>query len=178
MYSQFQNPFNIVGFKPVDQVRLIENVPSMIIDPFMVVVKVSQGVTEVLYWNLRNFYSSFSYGDLNKDTSDDPFKETKKKCLPESIDHLPMEERLLVRMTNSYFICTPLTIEKRDGPSFADATMNNLIVDNNEILMQLLFGGSPNSSLPPGQELMQVTEYRIGSKTLARKFESYIQIKK
>lgn len=176
MYSQFQNPFNIVGLKPVDQVRFMEKVPSMMIDPFMVVVRVSQEVSEMLYWNMRNYYSAFNF--LSADTSDDPFSETKKKCLPENIDHLPMEERSLVRMTNSYFICTPLTIEKRDGPSFADATMNNLIVDNNDILMQLLFGGSPNSSLPPGQQLMQVTEYRTGSKTLARKFESYIQIKK
>ena len=45
----------------------------------------------------------------------------------------------MVKSENSYFICTPLTLEKRDGPSFSDKTMHNLIVDNDDLLMQLLF---------------------------------------
>ena len=176
MYSQFQNPFSIVEFKPMDQVRLLEKVPSMMIDPFMVVIRVSQEVSEMLYGNMRKFYSWLN--PYYAENIDDPFFETKKKCLPINIDHLPMEERVLVKMENSYFICTPLTLEKRDGPSFADKTMNNLIVDADDNLMQLLYWWSIESTMPPSQKLMQVIEYRIGSKTVARTFESYIQTKK
>lgn len=174
MNSQFQNSFTNWVFSFLDQSNIVKNIPWLFADPFLIAIKASQDVNDILYSNLRNFYSSFSYGDLTKAISDDPFRETKKKCLPQNIDHLSMQERLLVKMENSYFTSTPLTIEKRDGPSFTDKTSNNLILDKDDVLMQLIFNCNPNSSLPPGQQLMQVIEYRIGWKIVARKFQTYI----
>lgn len=170
--SQMQNPFTKWVFNPLDQLDVMKNI-SWIWYPVLVVMRVSQEVGAILYWSLKNFYSSFSYGELSREIADDPFKETKKKCLPENIDHLPMKERLVVKEENSYFTCTPFTIEKRDGPSFSENTMPNLIIDNNNILMQLIFK-NPNFPLPPGQRLMQVIEYRVGLRPIARKFQAYI----
>ncbi len=137
--------------------------------PLFVTLRVTQQFSDIIYGNMRDFYSTI----LQQTKEEDPFKETKKKCLPENIDHLPMEERHEIRMQNTYYFSTPLTIEKRDGPSFADKTMNNLIIDDDDKLIQLLFGWSPTSAVPPGQRLMQVTEYKKGWKIVARKFERY-----
>lgn len=139
-------------------------------NPLFVTLEVSQQLSTIIYGNMRNLYDAFSL--QNKE--EDPFKETKKKCLPETIDHLPMDERLEIRMQNTYYSSTPLTIEKRDGPSFADKTMNNLIIDTKGNLIQLLCGIDPSGSVPNWQRIMQVTEYKFGRRTLARKFERYI----
>lgn len=175
MSSQMQNSFTNWVFSFLDQSSLMQGIPWLFADPFLIAIEASQQVNRILYWNLTNFYASFSYGNLSGDVVNDPFRETKKKCLPENIDHLPMEERSLVKMENVYFTCTPFTIEKRDWPSFSDTTMPNIIVDKNDVLMQLIFNCNPNSSLPPGQQLMQVIEYRIGWKIVARKFQTYIR---
>ncbi len=174
MSSQMQNSFTNWVFSFLDQSSLMKGIPWIFTDPFLVAIEVSQKVNDMLYWNVKNFYDSFSYVDQSMNKIDDPFKETKKKCLPENIDHFPMNERSNVIMENSYFVCTPLTLEKRDGPSFSDKTMHNLILDKNNILMQLLFAWNLNSSFPPWQELMQVIEYKVNSKTIARKFQTYI----
>jgi len=108
----------------------------MAFNPLFVTIKVTQQFSDIMYGSMRDIYDAFLY----KNKKEDPFEETKKKCLPETIDHLPMEERLEIRMQNTYYSSTPLTIEKRDGPSFADKTMNNLIIDNDNKLIQLLFG--------------------------------------
>lgn len=137
--------------------------------PMLLPLRLSQRFSEMVYQTMGGYLDS-----LSPQMNQDPFSETKKKCIPESIDHLPMEQRSLVRIENSYFICIPFTLEKRDWPSFTDSTMHNLIVDEDGTLMQLLFAGTPSSSLPPGQQLMQAMEYKIGWKAVGRKFNRYI----
>lgn len=139
-------------------------------NPLFVTLHFSQRLSDIMYGNMRDFYAAL----LHQAQENDPFKATKRKCPPETIDHLSMEERLEIRIQTTYFSSIPLTIEKRNGPSFANKTMNNLIIDDDNKLIQLLFGWSPTSVVPPGQRLMQVREYRKGWKTVARKFERYI----
>jgi len=141
-----------------------------IYDPLLATLEFSQRLSDIMYGSMRDFYDAFSY----QNNKEDPFYETKKKCLPSTIDHLPMNERSDIRMQTSYYSCAPLTIEKRDGPSFTNQTMNNLIIDDEWTLIQLLFWLSISDSVLPGQRLMQVTEYKKWSKTVARKFERYI----
>ena len=143
---------------------------QVIYNPLLATLKFSQRLSDIMYGSMRDFYDAFSY----QNNKEDPFYETKKKCLPSTIDHLPMNERSDIRMQTSYYSCAPLTIEKRDGPSFTNQTMNNLIIDDEWTLVQLLFGVNPSDPIPPWQQLMQVTVYKKWSKTVARKFERYI----
>ena len=171
--SQIHNLPNKWNLDPSDQSQLMKIFPWMLLDPLNIGLRFSQSISDIIYTNMRDFQEIFSYKP--RDTKiEDPFFETKKKCLPENIDHLPMTERTLVRLKNSYFITIPFTIEKRDWSSFVDKTMNNLIVDNDEQLIQLLYWWTQSSKIRDGQKLMQVLEYIIEWKTVARKFESYI----
>ncbi len=147
---------------PYPRVLLLSN-------PFSVAWEVAYRVSELVSKNAKALYES-----LNVENVEDPFIETKKKCLPTSIDHLAAHENSLVSSKTVYFSTTPFNIEKRDWPSFTGETMPNLIVDNWETLVQLIFARNAGSSVPPNQKLMQVTEYSGENwKALARKFVSY-----
>ena len=143
---------------------------QVIYNPLLATLEFSQKFSDIIYGNMRDFYSTI----LQQTKEEDPFEETKKKCLPETIDHIPMDERWNIELQTAYFTTTSLTIEKRDGPSFTNQTRNNLIIDDKGILVQLLFGVNPSDPIPPWQQLMQVTVYKKWSKTVARKFERYI----
>lgn len=99
---------------------------QVIYNPLLATLEFSQKLSDIMYGSMQDIYDAFSY----QNNKEDPFYETKKKCLPSTIDHLPMNERSDIRMQTSYYSCAPLTIEKRDGPSFTNQTMNNLIIDN------------------------------------------------
>ena len=131
--------------------------------------KFSWEISHVLYWNM------LSYFKLDWNNTLDPFIETKKKCLPDNPDNLPFDERWTIDSEVVHYLVNPLTIEKRDGPSFADAQMNNLIVDKDDTLLQLVDSHTIWAPIFPGLRLMKTTEYTNGEwRVVARKFEQYI----
>ncbi|NRH21134.1 hypothetical protein HOO68_03755 [Candidatus Gracilibacteria bacterium] len=145
-------------------------ITGMAFNPLFITLHFSQQFFDIINGNMRSLYDAFSY----KNKKEDPFEKTKKKCLPESIDHLTVEEKGEIKKQTNYYSSIQFTIEKRDGASFSDKTMNNLIIDDKDTLIQLVYSLSPTSAVPPGQRVMEVTIYTKGSKTVARKFERYI----
>ncbi len=139
-------------------------------DPFSLALEVSRRFSSIFFRNMREYYLNLYW-----ENTLDSFVETKKKCLPGTLDHLSWDEKWMVHSRIVYYSTIPFTAEKRDGSSFTAKTMNNLIVDSGDRLMQLIFSQNSSASLPPGQKLMQVTEYIYeNGKTVARKFEEYL----
>lgn len=174
---QMQHLFTKWVFNPLDQSNIMKNI-SWILDPVLAAIEVSRQVSTMVNWYLTNFYDSFSYDNLNKELSDDPFQETKKKCHPANLDHLTEEQRKLVKDTVLQYSCVPITLENIEWESFRNPRLNNLIIDKNGILMQLLNILNSKSTIPPKQKWMIATEYRLDWKLVARIFNQYIDTHK
>ncbi len=106
---------------------------------------------------------------------DDEFLEAKKRCYSTDVADLEVNLKSLLKPERvAYHVAKPFTLKDRDGSSFRDERLRNLIIDHSDTLLKLVFETTETGSIPPGCSRIKTIEYELPNRVLAaRKFISY-----
>lgn len=106
---------------------------------------------------------------------DDPFSEVKKRCFPNSLEWMNIENEWPIYENVVIFSTLPFSREDMLWYSFRDARLNNIIIDCSGQLLKMVLQVSLHSQICPNQSRIKTIEIRSSTgKLLARKFDSYI----